>query len=431
MSTALAIGATTRVLAQVIEDNINAAGIGLLGAPPHVVSDPPDQLETGAAEPTQLSLFLYHVTLNQGWRQVGLPSRNAAGAGIDRPPLALDLHYLLSAYGPGGYLPQMLLGLGMQALHETPFLARAEINSTFAAAGTPIDGELAGSELAEQVELIKVAPEPLSTDEVSKLWTALGGKFRPSAAYAATVVLIESTAPIQAPLPVTRPANIVTFQLSTPSVSSITPSTVVWTGAPITLTLTGSELGEADTVAMFGSDPSDTPSLTPAAPGGAAATVTVPAGLPAGVTTVQVVRQIPIGAPAAEATMNGASSNATPFTLQPAIRQGGGAPPNDYEIAIGAVTAAGTKPVTVTLDPALRAGQTVQLLLNELVAPGATPPSFTFDADPFADLVNAVTFQVPKTLAGAYLVRVAVDGGESLLVTAGSPPVFAYPAVTL
>ena len=124
----------------------------------------------------------------------GLPSRNGAGAGIDRPPLALDLHYMLIAYGDSEYIPQVLLGLGMQALHETPFLTKDEISSVFSGPLGPVDSALATAELANQVEMIKVTPEPLTTEDLSKLWTAFGGKFRPSAGYEATVVLIESTA---------------------------------------------------------------------------------------------------------------------------------------------------------------------------------------------------------------------------------------------
>lgn len=80
MSTALAIAATTRVLSSVIDQAVQSAGAStILGPPPYLTSKAPDQLETGADEAAQLSLFLYHVTYNQGWREVGLPSRNGAG----------------------------------------------------------------------------------------------------------------------------------------------------------------------------------------------------------------------------------------------------------------------------------------------------------------------------------------------------------------
>ena len=224
MSTALAIAATTRVLGDLIVQNINNADVGsVLGNPPFLTTRSPDQLESGAEELAQLSLFLYHVTYNQGWREVGLPSRNSSGAPIDRPPLALDLHYLLVAYGGSDYIPQMLLGLGMQALHETPFLTKGEISSVFSGPLGAVDSALATAELADQVEMIKVTPEPLSTEDLSKLWTAFGGKFRPSAGYEATVVLIESTASFQTALRVRQPPNLLVVQFSEPTITSARP----------------------------------------------------------------------------------------------------------------------------------------------------------------------------------------------------------------
>ena len=62
-------------------------------------------------------------------------------------------------------------------------------------------GALAASDLAEQVELIKITPQPMSTEEASKLWTAFQTNYRPSAAYHVSVVLIEGAA-TRSPLPV-------------------------------------------------------------------------------------------------------------------------------------------------------------------------------------------------------------------------------------
>ena len=173
MSTALAIAATTRVLSAVIEQAIGQSGVGSvlgLGSPPFLTTKAPDQLETGT-EASKLSMFLYHVTYNPGWREVGLPSRNGAGASVDRPPLALDLHYMMIAYGDTEYAPQVLLGLGMQTLHETPVLYRKQIGKVFTPAPPPnsIDAALAAADLADQIEMIKVVPEPMNTEDLSKL----------------------------------------------------------------------------------------------------------------------------------------------------------------------------------------------------------------------------------------------------------------------
>lgn len=57
----------------------------------------PDRIETGDRKRNQVNLFLYQVTPNPGWRNTGLPSLDSRGDGrLSNPPLALDLHYLLT-----------------------------------------------------------------------------------------------------------------------------------------------------------------------------------------------------------------------------------------------------------------------------------------------------------------------------------------------
>src|SRR3712207_7705722 len=43
-----------------------------------------------------------------------------------------------------------------------------------------VPAALKGSELAEQLEQIKVSPQPLSIDEMSKIWSAVNAHYRPT-----------------------------------------------------------------------------------------------------------------------------------------------------------------------------------------------------------------------------------------------------------
>ncbi|MUL63103.1 hypothetical protein BOO86_01390 [Mycobacterium sp. CBMA 234] len=437
MSTALAIAATTRVLGSLIDQNIQRANIAnvLGGLPPYVTTLAPDQLEAPAEEAAKLSLFLYHVTYNQGWREVGLPSRNSAGIGVDRPPLALDLHYLLIAYGVTDYVPQMLLGLGMQALHENPFLTRDEIATVFNPPPPnptplpPIDKAMASAKLDAQVEMIKVTPEPLTTEDLSKLWTAFGGKFRPSAGYSATVVLIESTAPIQSALPVTQPPNLLVVQFAEPMITAVTPQFVTWAPNPLSVKLTGTNLMVPGSVAEFSNNLGAPQTPLPVGNGASQATVTLPA-LPAGMNTVQIVQHAAIGAPPPKTVVH---SNSALFYLQPVIRQDPN-PPYEAVIVVGPVDHSTTPPqtpITVQLDPVLNNTQKVQLLLNELNPPGgAAPQAFTFDAAPNDISANSVTFYTAG-VSGTYLVRVRVDGAATQLEIDTTTKAFVSPAVTL
>ena len=130
MSSALAIAGVTAVLQDLLNDGlINHNVSGVLGSTVTVRALPPDRLEpANGTESTQLNLFLHRVTPNSGWRNQGLPSRDGSGQNrLTNPPLALDLHYLLSAYGSEDLQAEILLGYAMQLLHETPVLDRKAI----------------------------------------------------------------------------------------------------------------------------------------------------------------------------------------------------------------------------------------------------------------------------------------------------------------
>lgn len=206
MSNALAIASVTAVLKNLLDNGMVEANSN---GPVKVDVSPPDRVATGASEQAQLNLFLYSVAPNLGWRNAGLPSRDAQGQSVSSPPLALDLYYLLSAYEADEYDAEILLGYAMQILHETPVLDRAAIRAAFGGANPAKDSPLAPSlkalgtsGLAEQAEQIKIAPHRLDVDEMSKLWTAFQAKYRPSVAYHVSVVLIESTRPVRSALPV-------------------------------------------------------------------------------------------------------------------------------------------------------------------------------------------------------------------------------------
>ena len=208
MSSAFAIAAVTAVLKDLLNDGLIDHDLSATGNV-KVTALPLDRIAaTNADERSQINLFLYHVTPNSGWRNVGLPSRDVNGGRLTNPPLALDLHYLVTAYGAEEFHAEALLGYAMQLLHETPMLTRQMINQTLKPtlpAGVSLPPGLqmlSTSDLAEQVELIKICPQTLTTEEMSRLWTATQARYRPTAAYQISVVLIQETKPVRSALPV-------------------------------------------------------------------------------------------------------------------------------------------------------------------------------------------------------------------------------------
>ncbi|WP_297324642.1 DUF4255 domain-containing protein [Nitrosomonas sp.] len=208
MSGPLAIAAVTAVLKDMLNNGFINHDLSTVGSF-SVTALPPDRITTGTQEPNQLNLFLYQVTPNQGWRNVGLPSRDSGSERLTNPPLALDLHYLMTAYGSEDFNAEILFGYAMQILHETPIVTRKDIRT---ALGSPAPvgsgilpspfGNLSALDLADQVEQIKITPHYLATEELSKLWTAMQARYRQSMAYQVSVVLIQSTKPTKTALPV-------------------------------------------------------------------------------------------------------------------------------------------------------------------------------------------------------------------------------------
>lgn len=211
MSTALAIAGVTAVLRDRLNEGVvNHDVSAVTGSTVNVTTLAPDRvIPAEGTESTQLNIFLYQVTPNTGLRNDALPSRDTTGRHrLSNAPLALDLHFLISAYGSEPLHREILLGYAMQLMHEYPVLTREMIRTALNPSpdvGTdlpPALRALAECGLADQVETLKITPQFLNSEEMSKLWTATQSHYRPSAAYQVSVVLIEVQEPTRPTLPV-------------------------------------------------------------------------------------------------------------------------------------------------------------------------------------------------------------------------------------
>lgn len=214
MSSALAIAAVTAVIKDLLDNAVIGQSVNsAVGGSVTVTALPPSRVAAGKDEVPQLNLFLYHVAPNPGWRNMGLPSTGSRGERLANPPLALDLFYILTAYGKESFESEILLGYAMQLLHENPVLGREAIRKALVnrqSFPSPVDSRLLppamealkSSDLADQMELIKITPIPMSVEEISKLWSAFQASYRPSVAYQVSVVLIENSKQSRSALPV-------------------------------------------------------------------------------------------------------------------------------------------------------------------------------------------------------------------------------------
>jgi hypothetical protein len=439
MSSPLAIGAVSAVLRNLLDNGLIEAGAAM-GTTVNVSAVAPDTIDLEDANETpRLNLFLHQVTTNQGWRNSGLPSRSSvSGERLTNAPLALDLHYVLTAYGRANFEAEILLGYAMHLLHERPVLDRAAIRR--ALNPSPLDvgmlppafQALAASDLADQVELIKVTPAGMAGDEMSKLWAAIQSHYRPSAAYHVSVVLIEGTRPGVSPLPVLSrgPVDNVTGRdrgvVVNPDLLPPTPTLFAATpqfnqsgarlGEPVTIT--GIRLGGAGHRVRLTHRLVTTPiELIPSAPNvsGTDLSVTLPndaaaqSDFAAGQWAL-TVRFTPTG------EVNPRETNAVPLVLAPVPVIAA-----DAGLGLPAATAArgGAPPrVTITMRsrPRVRLEHRAKLLLGTVEAA----------ALPRAAAADPLVFEFPDSLpAAAHWVRLRVDGTDSVLLDrTGATPVF-------
>jgi len=189
VSSVLAIAAVTAILRDLLDNGLVDQAVKTLGTSFSVTASAPDLINLDdRAAPPRLNLFLYQVTPNVGWRNAALPARDANGRRVKNPPLGLDLHYLLTAYASVDLQAEVLLGYAMQLLHDTPVIPRNAIRASLKGPDAPgtelfpaVYKALRASDLADQLELVKITPAVMNTEELSKLWTALQAHYRPTA----------------------------------------------------------------------------------------------------------------------------------------------------------------------------------------------------------------------------------------------------------
>ncbi len=398
MSNFLAIATVTASLRRTLEATLN---IDIPGA--KVTTVRPDGSHSGVPT-TGANLYLYQVTPNASLRNIDMPNRNSDGQLVQRPQVALDLHYLLTFYGDDSELkPQRLLGSAVRTLNSRPVLTRQMIKETID--DPTFNNFLKGSDLADALETVKFTPVPLSLEEISKLWSIFfQTPYRLSVAYTGTVVFIESEESPRSPLPV-RGRNLYVVPFHQPVIEQVMSSDDLPIVADSTLVIMGKKLrGDVTKVRINGIE------VTPA-PGDISETqitVPLPSGLQAGVQGLQVLHEMLMGTP--PVPHKGVESNLVAFVLHPAITG---------TITISNLKGTGNAPrsadLTIKLKPTIGMEQCVVLLLNEISNGEAA--SYTFASESRTADMNTITIAISGVKAADYLVRVQVDGAESPLIT--------------
>ena len=396
MSNSLAIAAVTTTLR-----NILVRGIGEVLGSGLVTARPPDKARDSGDSTNQINVFLYQTLPNASFRNTDVPGRVKPGE-TGRFPLALNLYYLITAYGQDNedIISHRLLGEAMRVLHDYAILNPDHIRTA-----------LPESDLHNQVERVRITPQSLNLEEISKLWTTFQTPYRISAAYEVSVILIDSSRPVRTPLPVlTRGSDdqgvlaqtglippFPTLQLVQP------PNQQPSVRLGERLILKGHHLqSQGDVIVRFMHPRWSRPFDLTSQPGATDTEVVVELpersqDWPAGFYTVMVQ----VGQGGQERV-----TNALSFSLAPKILR--------FDIS-----PLGT--LTVTCEPHIWPEQRVLLLMGdrELL------PQVDLDASPLTEKTNTLVFNLRDIPSGDYFLRLRVDGVDSLLVDRSvQPPVF-------
>ncbi|APV49314.1 hypothetical protein BWI17_06240 [Betaproteobacteria bacterium GR16-43] len=126
-----------------------------------------------------LSIYLYRVDFNKAMRAAW----SSMGVADGRGHLALDLHFLLTAWADNAEHEHLILGRTMQALEYTPTLAGALLYAPSVPAGEPQAGP---------AEAVQVLLEEISTEALMRTFDSLPTKYRLTVPYVARVVRLDT-----------------------------------------------------------------------------------------------------------------------------------------------------------------------------------------------------------------------------------------------
>ena len=396
MSSYAAIGAVSSTLRRLLMDRVDVPA-GLPTKPsaiPVSIGLPPAE-DDEVATP-RLNLFLYRVTQNGFLANQEIPGRGASGAAYGRPPLALDLHYLLTPYGTSqsetvppiadDSVAHFLLGSAMRVLHDFPIITETLETS---AGAEVLDGVL-----RDAYERVKLTLEPLSLEDVAKVWTALNRPYRLSASYEVCVVQIETARGVPHPRPVGAPppggARATAVAAVSPRITEVHAAGRPGPYAAIgeTLVLTGTDLlGEPTLVRIGGIDAAG--AVTSARFDRVTVVVPDDPALQPGIVSLRILHGVQLGEPPLPHV--GVRSNTAAFVLVPKI---------------AALRARPGGLLEVTGSRLLTAAAECETLVGR-----RSVPSSAYEAGSDA---TRITFARPAAAVAGEIVRVRVNGAESL-----------------
>jgi Pvc16 N-terminal domain len=126
-----------------------------------------------------LSLFLYNTAVSRA--RANVPARPLPDGRRKRPPLPLDLYYLLTPWAKTAVVQHRLLGWAMRVIDDTPTLPASLLNHYGPEADTFWPDET-----------ITLVNEPISLQDIYNIWEIHKQNVQVSVAYIARVLFVDS-----------------------------------------------------------------------------------------------------------------------------------------------------------------------------------------------------------------------------------------------
>jgi Pvc16 N-terminal domain len=438
MSNFLAIATVTATLQRLVQSTIQ---LDVPGA--RVTTVRPDS--GGGTPEVGVNIYLYQAAPNPAWRNSDLRNRRPKGDLIKQAQAGLDLFYLFTFYGNETELePQRLLGSAVRTLVDNPVILPDMIEETIRNTNFNF---LQDSTLAEQIERVAIVPNFLSMDDLSKIWSVFfQAPYMLSFAFQGGAVLIEGDKlggrglPIRSRQFYATPNQPRLDRISAEHGSDIfiKDSLLLIRGQQLAAEVSRQQLqaeatvrqhaahagqgrwrrwqpkvliGEAKITPQFVSDTEIRWRLSDLS-------VAELQGVRAGVQSVQVIYPLVRSLEDVERleqsdleSERSSRTNAVPFVLLPQI----------IDLHVGSISRDDDQVVyaeiTLEVDMLIGMNQKVFLFLNQMTM--VQPAAYIFPAQRRSADGVIVSFLVREIVAGDYLVRIQVDGAESLLEIEG------------
>lgn len=174
MSDYSAIAALGDLLVSVLFSELNADPqiSGLIDSEDRISLESPADLENNNS--VRLSIYLYRMLENPYMKNRF--SVEGTGGQQRNPPLTLDLYYLLTPMLGTPREQQIVLGKTMQILYDRAILQGADLSNGVGTSG----------------EEIRLVLNPVSLEELTRVWQALEISYRLSVCYIARVAIVDS-----------------------------------------------------------------------------------------------------------------------------------------------------------------------------------------------------------------------------------------------